>query len=107
MPQFIIVAHNLELPQGTRFTYKARHPIEAGSLCLLTIGKMLTIGRYYPDLAGFDCIVQPGLLRVVSRVAVEVWGLVAPISNVDHTRSILLVGGAIVQACHLVVPFAA
>src|SRR5262245_39462300 len=99
MTKLTVVSTNLELPKGARFTYRPRLPIETGALCLLSIGNLLTIGRYYRDIAGFDWIVQPGLLiQIVGKVVVKIWGLVVPLGpavNPDwNPRSSLLVAGA-------------
>jgi hypothetical protein len=45
---------------------------------MIRISKLLTVGRYYPDIEGFDWIVQPGLLiQVVGETPVQVVGPVA------------------------------
>jgi hypothetical protein len=77
MTEFTVVANNLALPRGTRFTYRPRFPIETGATYLLTVGRRLTIVDYYQDIAGFDWIVQPGrMIKVTGEVNIEIWGLV-------------------------------
>jgi hypothetical protein len=77
MTEFTIVAPGLELPRGRRFTYRPRIPIETGPLYLLSIGRLLTIGRYYRDAAGRDWIIQPGrLIRIADKPIIEIWGLI-------------------------------
>jgi len=107
MIEFTVVANNLELPSGARFTYQPRFPIETGALCLLSIGGLLTIGRYYHDIAGFDWIVQPGLLiQVAGKSIVEIWGQVMPLtvpSGFDRTIGSILLAAvtAIIEICNL------
>lgn len=78
--EYTVVSKHLELSYGSRFTYRARLPIETGELYLLRIGARKTIGRYYKDVAGSDWIILPGLiLRVIGKVIVEILGLVVPV----------------------------
>lgn len=81
MTEYTIMSKYLELPYGSRFTYHCLYPIETGELCLLRIGSLKTVGRYYKDVAGFDWIIQPGrILRVIGKVIVEILGLVRPLA---------------------------
>jgi hypothetical protein len=84
MTEFTVTARHLALPYGTRFKCRSRFPIETGATCLLTIGRRLTIGGYYPNVAGSDWIVQPGLIiKVKGKVNIEIWGVVVPLDQVD------------------------
>jgi hypothetical protein len=110
MTEFTVDATNLDLPYGARFTYKPRFPIETGAICLLTIGRLLTIGGYYRDVAGCDWIVQPDrMIRVTGRINVEIWGPVTPLPDHDGPdRTIqldqIIVGAIIFKLCDLVAP---
>ena len=109
MTEVIIVAHNLELPYGARRTYKPHLPLETGALYLLTIGKLLTVGRYYRDIAGFDWITQPDLIiQVDSEIAVEIWGLIVPVDDPSPDRSMWSgISAASIAIIDLAIPFMA
>lgn len=78
--EYTVMSKSLELSRGSRFTYHCQFPYETGALCLLRIGSEKTVGRYYQGIAGFDWIIQPGLMiAIVSTVIVEILGLVVPI----------------------------
>jgi hypothetical protein len=72
-----VVAENLELSKGSSFAVEPG-PVENGELAMIKIGKLDTIGRYYPNVEGVDWIVQPGLLiQVDGKTPVQVVGPVA------------------------------
>lgn len=75
---YTIVADKLELPHGAEFTVEPG-PVETGQLAMVRIGKLDTIGRYYYDVAGFDWIIQPGLItQVVDETPVRVVSPILP-----------------------------
>ena len=108
MTEFTIIAHNLELPYGTRHTYKPTLPLETGALYLLTIGDLLTVGRYYRDIDGFDWIIQPSkIIHVDSGITVEIWGLIVPLKDPVPGLAqfpLLAAGIAIIEICNLAMP---
>jgi len=88
MTEFTVVTRDLETPYGARITYQPQFPIETGALYLLSIGDLLTVGRYYCDVAGCDWIIQPGLLiRVADSINVEIWGLVVSLESPGGDRT--------------------
>lgn len=110
MTEFTVVAHNLEFPYGTRCTYKPCFPLREGRLYLLTVGALLTIGRYYRDIAGCDWIIQPDLIiRVDGRVVVEIWGLATPIARIDQATwpALPIAAAVVLEICKLVAPLSA
>jgi hypothetical protein len=82
MTEYTVTATNLALPHGARFICRSRFPIEAGADCLLMIGRRLTIGSYYPNIAGYDWIKQPDrIIKVDDKVDIEIWGVVEPLGS--------------------------
>jgi hypothetical protein len=77
MDRYIVTGDALELPRGAEFNVEPG-PVEAGRLAMIEIGRRATVGRYYPNVAGADWIVQPGLLiRVTGKTPVRIVGPVA------------------------------
>jgi hypothetical protein len=113
MTEFTVVADNLALPRGARFKYRPRFPIETGAICLLTIGKLLTIGGYYHNIAGSDWILQPDLIiRVTGKVNIEIWGLVEPLDSADGfdptmMSNLMAAGAVIIETYDLLTPIMA
>lgn len=114
MTEYVVTAKNLALPYGARITYEPRFPLETGAFYLLTIDRLLTIGRYYHNIAGSDWIVQPGLIiQVVGKESrqVEIWGLVVPLDaagGLDRTIGSIILAEcmAIIEICDLLMPLA-
>ena len=108
MTEYTVAARNLALPYGTRFKCRPRFPIDAGAVCLLTIGRRLTIGDYYPNVAGCDWIVQPDrIIQVTGKVDIEIWGLVIPMEDPSADRATwtsLAAGIAIIEVYNLAMP---
>jgi hypothetical protein len=80
-----VITDKAELPQGTRFDAEPV-PVKPGDLALFEInkpsGKLQIIGRWFPDVAGCDWIIQPSRwiqfvssgidaspLRIIGKVA--------------------------------------
>ncbi len=69
----------LELPRGSHFA-ALNIPVADGDLCLFELGGHLTIGRWTPNRAGLDWIIQPGrLIPIVGDVPVRILGKVLPV----------------------------
>jgi hypothetical protein len=73
----IVTTDNLELPRGAEFIVEPG-PVENGQLAMIEIGDLETVGRYYAGVADADCIVQPGLLTLITgKTPVRILGPIA------------------------------
>jgi len=82
--RYRVVSEDTELPPGLYFFTVPEHPIEGGSLLLFSIGdrcgENLIVGRWIPDVAGYDWIVQPGrLIRITRDIILWIIGRVVPL----------------------------
>lgn len=69
MSEYVIATDRLELPRHTWFTTVCRYPYEFGSLVVFEIGRRRSIGRWFPNVGGFNWILLPGkLLCLIGRV---------------------------------------
>lgn len=75
---YTITSNKTELPKGANFSVTPG-PVAKGDLALFEIGesKRLTFGRWFPDVAGIDWIVQPSqLIMCDSETPVRIVGAV-------------------------------
>jgi hypothetical protein len=75
--EYRIVSDRTELPRGTAFT--TLPDLKKGDLALFELGGVredwMIVGRWYPDVAGCDWILMPGLLiQCTGAVSVKVLG---------------------------------
>ena len=77
MPAYIAISSALEIPLYSLFALATG--VETGALILARINDHLIVGRWFPLVAGFDWIVQPGrIIRITGLAVVAILGVVAP-----------------------------
>src|SRR5262245_46841962 len=86
MAQYRVVNLTAELPYGAHFTTVPEHPMRTGELALFSIGERLgerlIVGRWYPDVCGFNWIIQKDkLIRLAKDVIVWIIGKILPIDT--------------------------
>jgi len=73
-----VISDKLELPRGQYFI-TLPIPVKSGDLALFAIRENLLVGRWLPDVAGFDCIAIPGILvQIVPEAPTRIVGAVVP-----------------------------
>jgi hypothetical protein len=82
--QYRIVSIAAELPFGFPFTTIETHPMPTGELALFSVGERfgdnLIVGRWYPNIGGYDWIKQPsGFIKVTKDVILWIVGLIIPL----------------------------
>lgn len=63
-----ITSGNCEPSLGSRFTVRPG-PVKSGSLCLFKVRDLLIVGRWIPNVAGADWIIQPSRWIHISKPA--------------------------------------
>jgi len=79
-----VVSEDTELPPGIYFATVPEYPIEEGALILCSVGdrygENLIVGRWCPDVAGHDWIVQPSRMIMITRdIIIWIIGRIIPI----------------------------
>jgi len=73
-----IKSERTELPLGATFSV-IPVAVASGDLICTEVSGRIIVGRWLPDIAGFDWILQPGrLIRVTGRVPFRILGVMAP-----------------------------
>lgn len=86
MSRYRVVSFSTELPFGCSFTTVPEHPMDIGQLALISVGERfgenLIVGRFYPDVAGYNWIRLPGrLIRVAKDIAIWILGRIVPLDG--------------------------
>ena len=73
-----IITDESELPRGSYYALPV--PVEPGQLALIELGgKLDVVGRWYPDLNGYDWVVAPKrVIRISGNTPRRVVGLIIP-----------------------------
>jgi hypothetical protein len=85
--EYLITSDKAELPRGSYFTV-LYIPVGFRDLALFTIGDLPVIGRWMPDVDGFDWILVPGWrIKISGQVPVRVVGRIIPCPLLDVCAS--------------------
>ena len=90
MPAYEIVSSATDLPRHSLFSI-ANSAIDTGVLILVRINDLLIIGRWFPNIADFDWILQPNrIIRITGRAVVQILGVIAPFEPfaLDYRQSL-------------------
>ncbi|MCI0392235.1 MAG: hypothetical protein MOB07_26185 [Acidobacteria bacterium] len=86
-----IISDNTELPRGDYITVLPGVPVKTGDLIMFQIGDRRGIGRWHPNVGGFDWIRQPSqLICIIGEVSFRIIGLAVycPPLNICATGTI-------------------
>lgn len=82
--EYQIISEDTELLRGSRVAVLLGVPFKSGDLIMFRVGSHTGIGRWHPNVGGFDWILQPGRLSAcVGEVPVQVVGPVIPCPPLD------------------------
>jgi len=107
MDEYRVTSEWAELPHGSLFYTLPAVDLRAGSLALFGVGESplrpekVIIGRWFPDIAGYNWIMQPSRLIRVAKEAV-IWVIGRIVSIHDSGLDWIAAAGMLVQGAYLV-----
>jgi hypothetical protein len=117
MDEYRVTGEWAELPLGSYFYAHPAVDLGIGMLALIGVGQSphqlekVIIGRWYPDIAGYNWIMQPSrLIRIAKEAAIWIIARIVPIydKGLDWTcRASIIVPGvclAAIKTLNLLMP---